>query len=60
MHITNADGSVPEMCGNGLRCVALFLADSDGTRQDVDQAPVVSVMASPPVMTAAAAGSVTV
>lgn len=25
MHITNADGSVPEMCGNGLRCVSLFL-----------------------------------
>ena len=28
MHITNADGSVPEMCGNGLRCVALYLVDS--------------------------------
>jgi diaminopimelate epimerase len=26
MHITNPDGSVPEMCGNGLRCVALELA----------------------------------
>lgn len=25
MHITNADGSVPQMCGNGLRCVSLFL-----------------------------------
>jgi len=25
MHITNADGSEPEMCGNGLRCVSLFL-----------------------------------
>lgn len=21
MHVFNADGSVPEMCGNGLRCV---------------------------------------
>lgn len=30
MHITNADGSVPEMCGNGLRCVALYLVDADG------------------------------
>ncbi|MEW5852763.1 MAG: diaminopimelate epimerase [Myxococcota bacterium] len=30
MHITNADGSVPEMCGNGLRCVAAFLEDHDG------------------------------
>lgn len=28
MHITNADGSVPEMCGNGLRCVALYLRDT--------------------------------
>ena len=23
MHVVNADGSIPEMCGNGLRCVAL-------------------------------------
>ena len=26
MHVINADGSVPEMCGNGIRCVALHLA----------------------------------
>lgn len=25
MKVVNADGSVPEMCGNGLRCVALHL-----------------------------------
>lgn len=25
MDVINADGSVPEMCGNGLRCVALHL-----------------------------------
>lgn len=25
MHVVNADGSEPEMCGNGLRCVALHL-----------------------------------
>jgi diaminopimelate epimerase len=25
MRVINADGSVPEMCGNGLRCVALAL-----------------------------------
>lgn len=25
MHVINADGSVPEMCGNGLRCVAFHL-----------------------------------
>jgi diaminopimelate epimerase len=27
MLVVNADGSRPEMCGNGLRCVALYLAD---------------------------------
>jgi diaminopimelate epimerase len=26
MDVINADGSVPEMCGNGLRCVALHIA----------------------------------
>lgn len=26
MSVINADGSTPEMCGNGLRCVALHLA----------------------------------
>ncbi|MEM9191018.1 MAG: diaminopimelate epimerase [Myxococcota bacterium] len=25
MRVLNADGSTPEMCGNGLRCVALYL-----------------------------------
>jgi len=28
MRVINADGSVPEMCGNGLRCVALYLVHS--------------------------------
>ena len=27
MRVVNADGSTPEMCGNGLRCVALYLVD---------------------------------
>src|SRR5262249_4559083 len=30
MIVHNADGSRPEMCGNGLRCVALHLARLDG------------------------------
>ena len=30
MRVWNADGSRPEMCGNGLRCVALHLAIGDG------------------------------
>lgn len=29
MTIFNADGSRPEMCGNGLRCVARYLRDAD-------------------------------
>jgi len=28
MIVLNADGSRPEMCGNGLRCVARYLADT--------------------------------
>ncbi|WP_028952044.1 diaminopimelate epimerase [Synechococcus sp. CC9616] len=30
MRILNADGSEAEMCGNGIRCLARYLADSDG------------------------------
>ena len=26
MRVINADGSIPEMCGNGVRCIALHLA----------------------------------
>ena len=33
MKVINADGSVPEMCGNGLRCVALHLARARGRRE---------------------------
>lgn len=30
MHIHNSDGSVAAMCGNGIRCVARFLAERRG------------------------------
>lgn len=30
MVVINADGSIPEMCGNGLRCVALHVARKRG------------------------------
>src|SRR5438309_11070936 len=33
MKVLNADGSVPEMCGNGLRCVALHVARARGVRR---------------------------
>ena len=37
MLVVNHDGSRPEMCGNGLRCVALYLADGRATlRVDTD------------------------
>jgi diaminopimelate epimerase len=30
MRIYNSDGSEPEMCGNGIRCLARFIADTEG------------------------------
>jgi diaminopimelate epimerase len=33
MRIFNSDGSEPEMCGNGIRCLARFIADLEGTTQ---------------------------
>lgn len=30
MRIFNSDGSEPEMCGNGIRCLARFLVDLEG------------------------------
>jgi diaminopimelate epimerase len=34
LSIHNADGSVPEMCGNGLRCVAKYVLESSGRRAE--------------------------
>jgi len=31
MRIFNADGSEPEMCGNGIRCMAKFIADLENS-----------------------------
>ncbi len=44
MVVLNADGSRPEMCGNGLRCVALHLSRLDDTNRisyvvDTDAGP---------------------
>jgi diaminopimelate epimerase len=33
MRVINADGSVPEMCGNGVRCVALRVARARGLHE---------------------------
>lgn len=32
MRIFNSDGSEPEMCGNGIRCLAKFIADLEGSK----------------------------
>ncbi|BAZ18174.1 diaminopimelate epimerase [Calothrix sp. NIES-4071] len=37
MRIFNSDGSEPEMCGNGIRCMAAFLADLEGTSRKSDK-----------------------
>ncbi len=39
MHIYNADGSEPEMCGNGIRCFVKYLVDEkrvEGTSANVE------------------------
>jgi diaminopimelate epimerase len=33
MRIFNSDGSEPEMCGNGIRCFAAFVAELEGSSQ---------------------------
>jgi diaminopimelate epimerase len=37
MRIFNSDGSEPEMCGNGIRCMAAFLADLESTSRKSDK-----------------------
>ena len=35
MRIFNSDGSEPEMCGNGIRCLARFVADIDSAPRSI-------------------------
>ncbi len=37
MRIFNSDGSEPEMCGNGIRCLGRFLADLEGENRKKDE-----------------------
>ncbi|MFH7027520.1 MAG: diaminopimelate epimerase [Heteroscytonema crispum UTEX LB 1556] len=37
MRIFNSDGSEPEMCGNGIRCFAGFVADLEGESRNQDK-----------------------
>ncbi|HLP91425.1 MAG TPA: diaminopimelate epimerase [Nostocaceae cyanobacterium] len=36
MRIFNSDGSEPEMCGNGIRCLAAFLTELEGVNRTKD------------------------
>ncbi|MDP5337663.1 MAG: diaminopimelate epimerase [Nodularia sp. (in: cyanobacteria)] len=36
MRIFNSDGSEPEMCGNGIRCLGRFIADLEGESRNQD------------------------
>lgn len=39
MRIFNSDGSEPEMCGNGIRCLAKFMADLGIAPERLDKLP---------------------
>ena len=36
MRIFNSDGSEPEMCGNGIRCLAQFVAELEGNKDQAE------------------------
>ena len=37
MRIYNSDGSEPQMCGNGIRCMAKFLQDIEGRKSSAEE-----------------------
>jgi diaminopimelate epimerase len=45
MRIYNSDGSEPEMCGNGIRCLARFIADLEGKAASEAQAYTIHTLA---------------
>ena len=57
MRIYNSDGSEPEMCGNGIRCMARFVADIES---GVEQLGPISTLAGPIVPEMLADGTVKV
>ena len=62
MVVINADGSIPEMCGNGLRCVALHVARRRGVPDgsltfDTDAGPKPCAILDTPAQQASAGGA---
>ena len=43
MHITNSDGSIAEMCGNGIRCAAKYVADRKLVSKFLDRGRVAEI-----------------
>ncbi|MEM1309455.1 MAG: diaminopimelate epimerase [Cyanobacteria bacterium P01_H01_bin.153] len=63
MRILNSDGSEPEMCGNGIRCLAKFIADletADGQPAALPKAYTIPTLAGAIVPTLQPDGQVTV
>jgi diaminopimelate epimerase len=58
MRIINSDGSEPEMCGNGIRCMAKFVAELDGISKP--HTYTISTLAGPIIPELTANGLVTV
>jgi diaminopimelate epimerase len=60
MIVINSDGSIPEMCGNGVRCVAVHVARSRGLRGGVVRIQTAAGVRACTVDDAAGEGQVTV
>lgn len=58
MRIINSDGSEPEMCGNGIRCMAKFIQELEG--ETAPRAYTISTLAGPMVPEVLADGQVAV
>lgn len=50
MRIFNSDGSEPEMCGNGIRCLAAFVAELDGNQRTQHRIHTLAGVISPQLM----------
>jgi diaminopimelate epimerase len=60
MRIYNSDGSEPQMCGNGIRCMARFLLEVEGKDAFAEQTYTISTNAGRIVPRISKDGSITV